>query len=102
MSLTDFWAHIDNQIDQLRTATTVDRVLEICPHIPDVASGQGFFAGSGGDQQLIDPLTQEAGWRVVWIDADYYFCLRSPDGSEELTYVEGDIYRGNTMPSKGT
>lgn len=90
MSLDSFWKIIDEQIRRLRTASTVDEVLAICP---EVSSGDGFFAGGGGDETVYAALV-DAGWSTVWYDAIYFWCMKSPSG-EPLTYVEGDLYRGN-------
>jgi len=54
-----------------------------------------FFGGSGGDLSLGEAL-RDAGWRGVWSEASYYWCKRSTTGGL-LTYVEGDVYEGNTM-----
>lgn len=37
----------------------------------------------------------DAGWRPVWIHADYYFAMREPEGSGVITYTEGDVDRGH-------
>ena len=94
-NLDAFWAEIDDQLQQLTTARTVDDVLRICP---ERSSGDGFFAGGGGDETVIDALTA-AGWTTVWHEAWYFWCAQSPTG-DLLTYVEGDLYRGNQHPSK--
>lgn len=131
MSLDAFWAHIDNQIEELRSARTVYDVLRICPRIPGTSSGDGFFGGGGGDVLPNDPLS-EAGWEYVWVEAHYYWCMQAPGGGSSecccrgdlhspiascpecvagmhsdcwkaggmITYVEGDLYRGNQHPSK--
>lgn len=98
MSLDAFWEHIDNQIEELRSAKTADEVLRICPKIPGTSSGDGFFGGGGGDVLPNDPLS-EAGWEYVWVDAHYFWCMQAPNG-DMVTYVEGDLYRGNQHPSK--
>jgi hypothetical protein len=87
-----FWEAIDAQLEALKSAKTADEVLAILPHSPE-ASGQGFFAGGGGDYTPADSLYQ-AGWSTIWYEAPYYYALQAPDGSA-ITYVEGDIYRGN-------
>lgn len=53
-----------------------------------------FFAGSGGDGTVMEALT-DAGWRVTWAEASYYYVMTAPDGSS-ITYIEGDIERGDT------
>jgi len=81
---------------------TFDEVKAILDTLPggEVSSGDAFFGGSGGDLSLSDALHDE-GWRYVWSEASYHWCMRSPVG-ELLTYVEGDVYRGNTMPVEAT
>lgn len=101
MSLEGFWAKIDQQVAELRTASTVDRVMEILGSRPEAAAA-GFFAGSGGADQLPEVLVYSAGWRPVWWEAVYYCCLEAPepaaDGERFLTYIEGDLYRGRQTP----
>ncbi len=102
--MSDFWAAVEQQCTELRTAKTADDVLRILspernPDGRDSASGQGFFAGSGGDTSLEEVL-DEAGWRHVWRKADYYWVMQGPTG-DVITYVEGDVYRGNTITPSG-
>lgn len=103
-ALDGFWATIAQQITELKTARNADDVLRILANerdpyrqMPDreVLTGDrdGFFAGSGGDDSVMEAL-DEAGWSIIWARADYYFAMRAPDGSA-ITYIEGDIYRGN-------
>lgn len=91
--LDTFWANIDRQISELGEAKSADDVIRICPPIRETSSGDGFFEGSGGDQQ-VDEALREAGWTPIWWNASYYWAMRAPDGSE-ITYIEGDLYRGN-------
>ena len=100
MSLDTFWSAIEAQLEELATAKTADDVLAIlskerCPE--DILfSGEGFFAGSGGDGTVRDALYR-AGWRTVWAEASYYWVMRAPNG-DEITYIEGDVLRGNRVP----
>ncbi len=100
-TLSKFWDVIDAQIEQLTTAKSADEVIDILAKDknpygdPDIASGDGFFAGSGGDATVWGALAA-AGWKTVWYEADYHFAMRAPDGSG-ITYVEGDIY-GKVTP----
>ncbi len=95
---TDFWAAITAQLEELKTAATADDVVRILAHSRNPygaghsSSGDGFFAGSGGDGTVCEALI-EAGWRVTWSQASYYYTVTAPDGSM-ITYIEGDIYRG--------
>lgn len=103
----NFWELIDAQIAELEKAKTVDGALTILssernPYGPDWdgmdGGADGFFAGSGGDATVLDALA-EAGWRLVWSEAIYYWVMEAPEGEPDedrlLTYIEGDIYRGN-------
>ncbi|MFE2728965.1 hypothetical protein [Kitasatospora sp. NPDC059327] len=56
--------------------------------------GDAFFDGGGGDATVWECLA-DAGWSWRWSEADYYWCMQASDGSA-VTYIEGDIYRGNT------
>jgi hypothetical protein len=91
VTMQGFWEAIDEQLAKLKTAANADEVLAILP-----AAGMGadgFFAGGGGDYTPADSLVQ-AGWRTIWAEAPYHYAMRAPDGSA-ITYVEGDIYRGD-------
>jgi hypothetical protein len=85
-----FWEGVAEQLRQLRTAATASDVLRILAH--EGGSEAGFFAGSGGDDTVYDALT-DAGWRIVWMEADFYYAMQAPDGSA-ITYIEGDIRQG--------
>lgn len=84
----------DAQLAQLATATTVEEVLAICGPVAGVSVGDGFWIGDG--DEMMGAL-YDAGWKNVDVRASYHWCLKAPDGSL-LTYVEGDLYRGNNMP----
>jgi hypothetical protein len=90
--LDGFWAAIDAQLAQLRTAATVDQALAICP---GGSQGQGFFAGGDGDDFMGALLA--AGWTITDCEASYFWAMKAPDGGL-LSYVEGDLYRGNVLP----
>ncbi len=93
MNLSGFWAEIVAQLKALESARNADDVIRILGGAEAASSGDAFFGGSGGDGTVYESLWA-AGWKVVWFEADYYWCMRAPDGSE-VTYVEGDIYRGD-------
>ncbi|MFI1530032.1 hypothetical protein [Streptomyces griseus] len=86
----EFWKLIDAQLKELEFAKGADDVIRILG-----GSGQGdaHFAGSGGDGTVRASLFT-AGWELVWQEADYFWVMKAPDGSM-ITYVEGDIYRGD-------
>lgn len=97
-----FWQQIDKGLDYLEagefdTFEDVKRILDVWgdpdgvgTHTADVT----FFAGSGGDRQLLDSF-DEAGWKTLWCRASYHFAAQHPQTGETLTYVEGDVYRGD-------
>ena len=97
--LDDFWANVDAALNRCADANTVEDVITILNEHFDPSDGVAFFGGSGGDTQLLDALYWDrttTGWRIVRYDVPYYWCLQDAHG-DLLTYVEGDIYRGNTM-----
>jgi len=75
----------------------VKAILDTLPG-SEVSSGDAFFGGSGSDLSLRGAL-RDACWRLVHVEAPYHWCMRSPV-VDMLTYVEGDVYRGNTMPTE--
>ena len=79
-----------------QTFAEVKAILDTLPG-SEVSSGDAFFGGSGGDLSLSDAL-RDAGWRYVWSEASYYWCMRSPVSGDILSYVEGDVYQGDSKP----
>lgn len=92
-----FWDEIDRQIEALRSAKSADDVIRI---LSPGESGDAFFGGSGGDASVSEALL-DAGWSYNWSQAGYYWSMRAPDGSS-ITYIEGDIYKGNRKPLTGS
>lgn len=95
-----FWAVIAAQLKDLESAKSADDVLRVLsydrtpyPSGSPMSTADGFFAGSGGDGTVDDAL-DDAGWTYVWSRAAYWWAMQAPDGSV-ITYVEGDIYRGD-------
>lgn len=91
--LDDFWANVDAALDRCAQATTVAEVVEILNEHFQPSSGVAFFAGSGGDRQLLDALhwdNDTSPWRVVRYDATYYWCLEDPHG-EQFTFTSKAI-----------
>ena len=96
-----FWTAIEAQLAELRTAGTADDVLRILsqernPYGQDSSTADGFFAGSGGDGSVLAEL-ENAGWRLTWFEAEYHWAAAAPNG-DRITYIEGDIYRGDRRP----
>ncbi|WP_179476254.1 hypothetical protein [Mycolicibacterium vinylchloridicum] len=99
--LDHFWANVDAALDRCAAAATVADIITILnEHFePEGGNVDAFFGGSGGDTQLLDKLYWERRnrtWQIVRYDAPYYWCLADING-DLLTYIEGDVYRGNTM-----
>ena len=88
-----FWEEIDAQLNELRAAKGADDVIRILSESGEASAGEAFFGGSGGDKSVAGAL-YEAGWRTVWIEWEHHYAMKAPDGSS-ITYVEGDIYRGD-------
>lgn len=95
--LGGFWEEIDEQLRLLQSATTADQVIEI---LDPPSGGDAFFAGGGGDGEMSDSLMR-AGWRFTKYEAPYYWVMKAP-GGDLITYVEGDVYRGDKMPKEAT
>lgn len=104
MSRTDpFWAAVAQQLEELRSAKSADDVLRILspernPYVTVLgrepsASADAFFAGSGGEDN-VETALRDTGWQFVWMRAGYWWAMRAPNG-DVITYVEGDIYRGD-------
>lgn len=100
-ALANFWDLIDAQLDELRSAQSAEDVARILgadrnPYGDDYpyASAPAFFGGGGGDVLPSAPL-REAGWRMVWAEARYHWCMEAPNG-DRITYVEGDVYLHDT------
>jgi hypothetical protein len=105
-----FWEQIDHQLDRIVSdrPDTFDGVRAILLDTrydeiqrdrnlnglrefnPDAA----FFAGSGGEATLRDSL-RDAGWVVTWSKASYCYGMRHHATGETLTYIEGDVLRGD-------
>lgn len=91
--LDAFWANVNDCVDAVEKADSVDEVITILNRHFDPSSGEAFFGGSGGDRQLYEAL-RTAGWTIVWAEADYWFVARDRHG-DLLTYTEGDVDRGD-------
>ncbi|NEC21190.1 hypothetical protein [Streptomyces parvus] len=85
-----FWTLIEMQLKELQSAKNADDVIRI---LGGSGPGDAHFAGSGGDGTVRASLFA-AGWELVWQEADYFWVMKAPDDSM-ITYIEGDIYRGD-------
>lgn len=108
----EFWAQIDHQLLRIMTnrPTSFDQVravlLDECYDsvLADVNlngarsfdDDTAFFAGSGGEKTLNEAL-RYAGWYGIGWRAPYFYAM-SHDSGDILTYIEGDVLRGDRMP----
>lgn len=99
-----FWHEINKQLEELKSAQSADDVFRILsdertPYRNGAdlrcAEAEGFFAGSGEEDSVRQAL-RAAGWKMAGCAAWYHYAMKAPDGSE-ITYIEGDIYRGNRI-----
>lgn len=93
-----FWESVESSLDEIAKATDIDQVVDVLNRYfaedwSHSCAGDAFFPGSGGDRQLKEAL-QTAGWTIVWAEAPYYYVARARSG-QLLTYIEGDVYRGD-------
>lgn len=93
MSLNDFWRNVDECVAAVRTAPTVEAVIDVLNAHFSPSAGDAFYGGSGGTD-LYAVIADAPGWSIVWSEADYFFVARDAQGGL-LTYVEGDVYRGD-------
>lgn len=107
-----FWQQIGHQLDRIATEApdTFDKVRAILLDpaydqiVKDVnrnfritfGPDAAFFAGSGGDRTLFHALYR-AGWSVITMEASYYYVMRHETTGEALTYIEGDVVRGDQI-----
>lgn len=98
--MNKFWAAIEAQCAELRTAKSANEVVTILNKYGPPSSGDAFFAGGGGDTGVNECL-YEAGWVITWAEANYYWVMQAPDGSL-LTYIEGDVYLGDVANKPNT
>lgn len=105
-----FWPQIDHQLERI-TAERPDTfdgvrdilldlgydevVLEIHRNGPRPFNlDSAFFAGSGGDATLRNAL-EAADWWVLESQAPYYYSMIHRGTGQTLTYIEGDVVRGD-------
>lgn len=107
-----FWAQTDHQLARIRDqrVSTFDQVravlLDECydaviaevnrNFVRRFSIDQAFFAGSGGEESLMETLS-EAGWEMTADEASYHYVMAHPGTDEMLTYIEGDLERGSAM-----
>ncbi|MFZ2241653.1 MAG: hypothetical protein WAV90_19225 [Gordonia amarae] len=92
-SAKDFWSHIDRVLLHASKSRTADELITAVKAGPDQDHGAGdaFFAGSGGDNQLIDVLYR-VHWSVKRIEGDYWWTATAKSDGSVVEYIEGDLY----------
>jgi len=91
-----YWRMYDEALDRVAECSTVQAVIDALNDYYPPSSGVAFFPG-GADRDLLGTLT-DAGWHVVWAQANYYYALRQPDGGAGFTFIEGDLLEGVERP----
>jgi hypothetical protein len=108
--MSAFWDTIKTQLEELKTARTAAEVVkilnnsnrgsaEISEYLGDRdGSADAFFAGGGGDENVIDVLRWDnPHWVAIDVRDTYYGCVRSTADGSYLTYIEGDVYAADRM-----
>lgn len=93
-----FWRDIDTALDTIEAQKpgTFAGVKAILDTLSEGDWGaDAFFPGSGGDRQLMGSL-RAAGWHVFWAQASYFYVAVHAETGETLTYIEGDVFAGDT------
>lgn len=109
----DFWSQIDHQLARIseeKPATFDDVrailldlnydqiVLETHRNRPrPFDTNSAFFAGSGGDATVLNAL-RDAGWHIRVYRTSYHYSVIHERSGEALTYIEGDVVRGDQFP----
>ncbi|WP_237074056.1 hypothetical protein [Mycobacteroides abscessus] len=96
--MTDpFWAEIQAVLDAASKATTADELIAAVKQGPDQTSGdpgaQAFFAGSGGNTQLVEVLDDGDHWEIEWLESDYWWKATAKADGSVIEYTEGDVYK---------
>ncbi|MGX1792275.1 hypothetical protein ACWIDW_04955 [Microbacterium sp. NPDC055312] len=94
--MDSYWKQYQLTLDRIEAEKpqTFDGVKAILDEFWPPSSGEAFFPG-GADETLGDSLSA-AGWHIEWIEGDYLWLGTSRTG-EVISYVEGDLYRGDTI-----
>lgn len=94
--MNTYWQVIDAQLDRVETEQldTYDKLADVFASDPSVTGCRAFFGGGGGNRSLLSSL-QIAGWKIVWMMASYYYCVQHPTTGDVISYIEGDIIKGD-------
>jgi hypothetical protein len=96
--LDGYWAKYASTLARVRAEKpgTLAELKAILDDFEPPSSGAAFFPG-GADDGLGDALG-DAGWAVLYIEADYVWNAKNPSRSETIRYVEGDVDLGAFAP----
>ena len=102
MSVDTYWtkvAAVREALAEAKPSTAAEVIAILKEHDPMTIhlTGDAFYSGSGDGGSLAEDL-EAAGWRYAWAEADYYYVIRHEGTGEALTYIEGDVYAGDSRP----
>jgi len=87
--------------DKVREALLDDRLTELQSYVAQAAATDNADAAFVvGDYDDFWDALEQAGWRITQWEASYYWAAKHTVTGEELTLIEGDVQRGNTMPKE--
>lgn len=94
MTTDTFWTDVRAALAAAGEARTADELIAAVKLGPDqdAGSGDAFFAGSGGDDQLSESLEDSGHWDVTPIEGDYRWTATSKADGSAVEYIEGDLY----------
>lgn len=85
-----FWATVAQYLNTVQVATDAESVVATARTMfkddQPANSRHAFFPGSGGNEQLVEALS-DAGWQVTFLEGGYHYTATAPNGTE-LTYIE--------------
>ena len=89
-----FWDGVNKALAAAKNAKTADELIAAVRLGPDQGAGCGdaFFAGSGGNDQLVEALDDDH-WDIDWIEGDYHWTATSNVDGSVVEYTEGDLDR---------
>lgn len=92
-----FWDSIAAVLAEAATASTAEELITAVRRGPDQGIGDvgadAFFAGSGGNDQLVEALDDSSSWDIDWIEGDYWWKATAKRDGSVVEYIEGDLYR---------
>jgi hypothetical protein len=92
--MDNYWLHYANTLSRIEKEEpeTFDELKAILDTFMPPSSGEAFFP-DGADETLAGTLS-EAGWTIHYRES-YFWTAKHDTSGEWITYVEGDLYRGD-------